>query len=139
MKTVIIGCAGGGTSSLLCASIRRAAERQGLRVEYDFLECRQETAARERCQQYRAASVELLLLYGAAGSVTERVLEELQGFLDGMYIAPQVRYLASSLHSTLAKQGLFCKEVDMQLFGLMDGRAVLQEIRQDTRLKKDAG
>ncbi|WP_055669523.1 PTS sugar transporter subunit IIB [Desnuesiella massiliensis] len=131
MKTIIIACAGGMTSSLLCTKVIKAAINRGIKAKFDSVELLL------RCEekQLKALDYELLVLYAPVSALDERNADIFKKYINLVLIAPQVGYMEPMVKANLEKEGLPYKLIDKKQFGLMDGEGILNSI-EDVILNK---
>lgn len=125
MKVIIVGCAGGVTSSLLCKHIEKAGEKRNIVIKYEYLS---EEGSLRMIEEVKSQGVNIFLIYCGASQINKYVIERIGDHVNGIYIAPQVRYLVPKLNKELANRSITCKSIDMRVFGLMDGDKMLDDI-----------
>lgn len=123
---IYICCAGGATSSLFCSHIAHAADPE--MIHFDDL--------KTLLADYDALSQRypILIGYGSEQLVDWRnVATMFQPHVDQVFVCPQVRYRTPVLRKTLAPAGIPVDDLDMRMFGTMNGELALQTIIRNTK------
>jgi cellobiose-specific phosphotransferase system component IIB len=122
---IYVCCAGGGTSSLFCNYIKKAAKEDKIYVD-DILSVVKKFWVGE-LNEYN-----IILCYGPAEKVNKIFIEEMKfkGMIDLVYVAPQAGYLVSKIKKELEPYGIPCEKIDMITFGRMNGAKALEDIKK---------
>ncbi|MXQ49301.1 PTS sugar transporter subunit IIB [Streptococcus pneumoniae] len=96
MKTILLACAAGMSTSLLVTKMKEAAQEKGIEAK----------------------------IY--AVSVAEVDKEITDNNIDVVLLGPQVRYEESNMVKKLAPHGIPLAVINMQDYGMMNGSKVLQ-------------
>lgn len=97
VKTIMLVCVAGMSTSLLVTKMKKAAENQNIEVD----------------------------IFAIAESEVDRTLVEKN--VDVLLLGPQVKYLKSSFDKKFADTGLFLDVIGMSDYGLMNGDNVLKQ------------
>ncbi|GBF10742.1 PTS sugar transporter subunit IIB [Tepidibacillus sp. HK-1] len=97
MKTIMLVCAVGMSTSLLVTKMRKAAETKG--VEAD--------------------------IFAISASEIETTLENKK--IDVLLLAPQVKFMKSQFESKLAGKNIPIDAINMQYYGMMNGDKVFEQ------------
>lgn len=97
MKTIMLVCAAGMSTSLLVNKMKKVAEEQSIEVEI------------------------------FATSATEVDLATDERKVDALLLGPQVKYMKNQIESVLKKKNIPLGVIDMQCYGMMDGEKVLKQ------------
>ncbi|WP_261805933.1 PTS sugar transporter subunit IIB [Lapidilactobacillus luobeiensis] len=119
-----ICCAGGATSSLFCSHIAQAADPE--EIHFDDL--------KTLLDHYDDLSrrYPILIGYGSEQLVDwRRVNTMFRPYVDHVFVCPQVRYRTPVLRQTLAPVGIPVDDLDMRMFGTMNGELALRTIIHD--------
>lgn len=119
---IYICCSGGATSSMFCQRIGEASKKT-YTVGY-ILEILPDL-------DMYLETYELVLAYGPVDIVKESNIKEsgLQEKFTGIWIAPQVRFMAPIIKSYYAQFHIPVEVIDMHTFGVMDGVKAWQDIQ----------
>ncbi|KAE9531810.1 PTS sugar transporter subunit IIB [Ursidibacter arcticus] len=96
MKTILLACAAGMSTSLLVTKMKEAAEKQGLEAK----------------------------IYAVSVSEVDKELEENR--IDVVLLGPQVRYEEAAMREKLAPHSIPVAVINMQDYGMMNGAKVLE-------------
>jgi PTS system cellobiose-specific IIB component len=97
MKTIVLVCAAGMSTSLLVTKMKRAADIKG--VEADIFAI----SAQEVDLTLKNKNIDVLLL------------------------APQVKYRKKQFEDLVSSQNIPVDDINMQYYGMMDGEQVLEQ------------
>ncbi|MGX2949456.1 PTS sugar transporter subunit IIB [Ursidibacter sp. B-7004-1] len=96
MKTILLACAAGMSTSLLVTKMKEAAEKQELEAK----------------------------IYAVSVSEVDKELEENR--IDVVLLGPQVRYEEAAMREKLAPHSIPVAVINMQDYGMMNGAKVLE-------------
>ena len=96
MKTILLACAAGMSTSLLVTKMKEAAEKQGLEAK----------------------------IYAVSVSEVDKELEENR--IDVVLLGPQVRYEEAAMREKLVLHSIPVAVINMQDYGMMNGAKVLE-------------
>lgn len=118
---IYICCAGGMTSSMFCQKIARAADPNAIYFGY----------LHDIINDFEALNTTypLLIAYGGEGEITEQTLIPVfDPYVDHVLVCPQVRYRTALLKKMLEPLNISCTDLDMRIFGNMDGKKALDDL-----------
>lgn len=98
MKTILLACAAGMSTSLLVTKMEQAAQNQGLETK----------------------------IYAVSVAEVDKELSENQ--IDIVLLGPQVRYEEGNVKKKLEPLGIPLAVINMQDYGMMNGEKVLQTV-----------
>ncbi|MGG1691721.1 PTS sugar transporter subunit IIB [Heyndrickxia ginsengihumi] len=97
MKTIMLVCAAGMSTSLLVTKMKKAAEAKGLEAD----------------------------IFAVSASEADSVLE--QKNVDVLLLGPQVKFLKNQFQKKLASKNIPVDSINMQYYGMMNGEKVLEQ------------
>ncbi|WP_205603244.1 PTS sugar transporter subunit IIB [Heyndrickxia ginsengihumi] len=97
MKTIMLVCAAGMSTSLLVMKMKKAAEAKGLETD----------------------------IFAVSASEADSVLE--QKNVDVLLLGPQVKFLKNQFQKKLASKNIPVDSINMQYYGMMNGEKVLEQ------------
>jgi cellobiose PTS system EIIB component len=97
MKTIMLVCAAGMSTSLLVTKMQKVAEEKGIKAE----------------------------IFAKSASEVEFTLKEKN--IDVLLLGPQVKYMKKQFETMLADKNIPVGAINMQHYGLMNGEKVLEE------------
>ncbi|MDL5042025.1 PTS sugar transporter subunit IIB [Heyndrickxia coagulans] len=97
MKTIMLVCAAGMSTSLLVTKMKKAAEAKG--VEAD--------------------------IFAVSASDVDATLEKKD--IDVLLLGPQVKFMKKQFEPKLAEKGIPIDSINMQHYGMMNGEKVLEQ------------
>lgn len=100
MKTIMLVCAAGMSTSLLVSKMRNAAKTKGLDAH----------------------------IFAVSASEVEDVLEDRE--VDVMLLGPQVKFLTEDLSSKLKGTNTVIDSIHIQHYGMMNGEKVLEQAEE---------
>lgn len=128
MNIVVVACAGGGTSSLLCTKIKKESEKLGKRCEYEGI---LEFKSLEKFDEYRKDGVELLLVYGGVQLfLMDEIMKEFGSLFEIGLVAPQMRHLLPKVEEECIKYNIKFEQIPMSDFGMMRGDKLFTRIEE---------
>lgn len=95
MKTIMLACAAGMSTSLLVTKMEKAAQELGLEVE----------------------------IFASPVPEIDQVLKEKA--IDYLLLGPQVSFMKNELSKKMEKYNVPVETIDMAAYGMMDGKKVL--------------
>lgn len=97
MKTIMLVCVAGMSTSLLVSKMQKAAEEQGVEAN----------------------------IFARSAQEMELALE--QNDVDVVLLGPQVRYMKKQIEAELKGKDIPIAEINMQDYGMMNGKNVLKQ------------
>lgn len=97
MKTIMLICAAGLSTSLLVSKMKKAAEENGIQAD----------------------------IFAAATDEVDTILQKKS--IDCLLLGPQVRYMEKKFAEKLAGRHIPVDTIKMQYYGMMDGSKVLAQ------------
>ncbi len=126
MNIVVVACAGGGTSSLLCTKIKKFSETKGKKCAYEGI---LEFKSLEKFDEYRKKGVELLLVYGGVQLfLMEEIMTKFGDIFEIGLVAPQMRHLLPKVEEECNKYNIKFQQIPMIDFGMMRGDKLYNQI-----------
>lgn len=128
MKIIVIACAGGMTSGLLCSKVIKETEKLGMKGSYISMH----ELFDQKMDIENSEKLDLLLIYGAAQSVTKEKLKQastLNISIDYIFIAPQMRHVVHIIKKDCG-DSIGIESIGFQDFGMMRGDRVLDRIKE---------
>ena len=95
MKTIMLVCAAGMSTSLLVTKMKKAAEAQGIQAD----------------------------IFAISAHEIDLIIE--QKNVDVLLLGPQVKYMQKQIESKLAGKDIPVEAINMQDYGMMNGEKVL--------------
>lgn len=100
MKTIILACSAGMSTSLLVTKMQDAAAARNLEVK----------------------------IYAIPEATIDTEIANSTDEIKVILLGPQVRYLLDKVKAAYEPTGIFVDVIDMQLYGLMNGAGVLDKV-----------
>lgn len=97
MKTIMLVCAAGMSTSLLVTKMRQAAEKKGLEAD----------------------------IFAISASEFDETLERKN--IEVVLLGPQVKFMRKQLEPKLADKNIPIESINMQYYGMMNGEKVLEQ------------
>jgi len=97
VKTVMLVCAAGMSTSLLVTKMRRAAQAKGLDIS----------------------------IFAVSATEIDDVLETRK--VDALLLGPQVKFRREEIEARLQGENILLDEINIQHYGMMDGEKVLHQ------------
>lgn len=102
MKTIVLACSAGMSTSLLVTKIKQAADAEGVEIN----------------------------IYAIPEAKIDQEVTELGDNLKVLLLGPQVRYMLDSTKKKHDGKGFFIDVIDMKSYGMMDGVAVFNTVKE---------
>ncbi|MCM3729881.1 PTS sugar transporter subunit IIB [Neobacillus cucumis] len=100
MKTIMLVCAAGMSTSLLVTKMQKAAEDRGIQTD----------------------------IFAKSAPEIEFTLQEKK--VDVLLLGPQVKYMQKQIEVKLADKNIPVEAINMQYYGMMNGEKVLEQALQ---------
>lgn len=132
MEIVVIACAGGATSSLLCTKVKKAANQNGYECDFDFAQILDNESA---LKTFEEKGVELLILYGGAALFTKNYFsDEVLSKIKLAMIAPQMRHMMKEVEEECNRLSIPVSAIPMEDFGMMKGEKIFNQIKNQLKI-----
>ncbi len=128
MKIVVIACAGGATSSLLCSKVRKVAMENGYSCEFDFAQILDNDNMIKKLEE---SGLDLLILYGGAALFTKNSFsDEKLSLIKMAMIAPQMRHMMGEVEKECRRLSIPVSAIPMEDFGMMKSDKIFKQIKE---------
>lgn len=97
MKTILLACSAGMSTSLLVCKMQQVAKDEKLEVD----------------------------IYAIPETKIDHEVKRLGSNLKVLFLGPQVKYMLRPIKDKLASKKIFVDLIPMQMYGLIDGRGVI--------------
>ncbi len=132
MKIIVIACAGGATSSLLCTKVKKAAFESGYKCEFEYASVLDDINALEK---YENDGLDLLILYGGAALFTRNCFsDEKLSKVKMAMIAPQMRHMMGDVEKECNRLSIPVSAIPMEDFGMMRGEKIFNQIKNQLKI-----
>ncbi|MBC1480282.1 PTS sugar transporter subunit IIB [Listeria seeligeri] len=121
MKTLMIVCAGGATSSLMAQNVVKSAVSEGLDAVLVFPE---DVKYQDRFRE-NFGERDLVVVMGPVGAITAGKFRDYKEQVDAVLVAPQVKYMYKTVEEVLGELAIPCANIDSLDFGRMRGDKIL--------------
>lgn len=121
LKTLMIVCAGGATSSLMAQNVVKSAVSEGLDAVLVFPED-------VKYQDYfheKFGERDLVVVMGPVGAITTAKFKDYKAQVDAVLVAPQVKYMYKTVEEVLGELEIPCANINSLDFGRMRGDKIL--------------
>lgn len=99
MKTIMLVCSAGMSTSLLVTKMQQAAKEQNIEVN----------------------------IFAISAAESDQKLNDQNIKIDALLLGPQVRFMKQSFEQKVKDKNIPVSVIDMKAYGLMDGKAVLKQ------------
>ncbi|MGX7350430.1 hypothetical protein RU97_GL001415 [Enterococcus canis] len=113
---IYVGCAGGGTSSMLCQRIVKAIQQ-----DENLTAIFTDVGNAFRKQREYGNDYDLVFAYGGIGAIRSYNAFDFGRLFDVVFVAPQVRFLTPTVKDLLREFTTVVRDIPMKIFGMMDG------------------
>ncbi|WP_270994428.1 PTS sugar transporter subunit IIB [Listeria seeligeri] len=121
MKTLMIVCAGGATSSLMAQNVVKSAVSEGMDAVLVFPE---DVKYQDRFRE-NFGERDLVVVMGPVGAITAGKFRDYKEQVDAVLVAPQVKYMYKTVEEVLGELAIPCANIDSLDFGRMRGDKIL--------------
>ncbi|MBC1489246.1 PTS sugar transporter subunit IIB [Listeria sp. FSL L7-1485] len=121
MKTLMIVCAGGATSSLMAQNVVKSAVSEGLDAVLVFPE---DVKYQDRFRE-NFGERDLVVVMGPVGAITTGKFRNYKEQVDAVLVAPQVKYMYKTVEEVLGELEIPCANINSLDFGRMRGDKIL--------------
>ncbi|MBF2599132.1 PTS sugar transporter subunit IIB [Listeria seeligeri] len=121
MKTLMIVCAGGATSSLMAQNVVKSAVSEGMDAVLVFPE---DVKYQDRFRE-NFGERDLVVVMGPVGVITAGKFRDYKEQVDAVLVAPQVKYMYKTVEEVLGELAIPCANIDSLDFGRMRGDKIL--------------
>ncbi|AIS59513.1 Phosphotransferase system cellobiose-specific component IIB [Listeria ivanovii subsp. londoniensis] len=121
MKTLMIVCAGGATSSLMAQNVVKSAVSEGLDAVLVFPE---DVKYHDRFRE-NFGERDLVVVMGPVGAITAGKFHDYKEQVDAVLVAPQVKYMYKTVEEVLGELEIPCANINSLDFGRMRGDKIL--------------
>ncbi len=121
LKTLMIVCAGGATSSLMAQNVVKSAVSEGLDAVLVFPE---DVKYKDRFHE-NFGERDLVVVMGPVGAITAGKFRDYKEQVDAVLVAPQVKYMYKTVEEVLGELAIPCANIDSLDFGRMRGDKIL--------------
>lgn len=121
LKTLMIVCAGGATSSLMAQNVVKSAVSEGMDAVLVFPE---DVKYQDRFRE-NFGERDLVVVMGPVGAITAGKFRDYKEQVDAVLVAPQVKYMYKTVEEVLGKLAIPCANIDSLDFGRMRGDKIL--------------
>ncbi|MBC1484426.1 PTS sugar transporter subunit IIB [Listeria sp. FSL L7-1509] len=121
MKTLMIVCAGGATSSLMAQNVVKSAVSEGLDAVLVFPE---DVKYQDRFRE-NFGERDLVVVMGPVGAITAGKFRNYKEQVDAVLVAPQVKYMYKTVEEVLGELEIPCANINSLDFGRMRGDKIL--------------
>ncbi len=121
LKTLMIVCAGGATSSLMAQNVVKSAVSEGLDAVLVFPE---DVKYKDRFRE-NFGERDLVVVMGPVGAITAGKFRDYKEQVDAVLVAPQVKYMYKTVEEVLGELAIPCANIDSLDFGRMRGDKIL--------------
>ncbi|AIS62340.1 PTS sugar transporter subunit IIB [Listeria ivanovii] len=121
MKTLMIVCAGGATSSLMAQNVVKSAVSEGLDAVLVFPE---DVKYHDRFRE-NFGERDLVVVMGPVGAITAGKFRDYKEQVDAVLVAPQVKYMYKTVEEVLGELEIPCANINSLDFGRMRGDKIL--------------
>ncbi|MBC1584609.1 PTS sugar transporter subunit IIB [Listeria seeligeri] len=121
MKTLMIVCAGGATSSLMAQNVVKSAVSEGMDAVLVFPE---DVKYQDRFRE-NFGERDLVVVMGPVGAITAWKFRDYKEQVDAVLVAPQVKYMYKTVEEVLGELAIPCANIDSLDFGRMRGDKIL--------------
>ncbi|EAC6230849.1 PTS sugar transporter subunit IIB [Listeria monocytogenes] len=123
MKTLMIVCAGGATSSLMAQNVVKRATSEGMDAVLLFPDdVKYKDSFREKYSER-----DLVVVMGPVGAITAGKFRDYKEQVDAVLVAPQVKYMYKTVEEVLGELSIPCANIDSLDFGRMRGDKILTQ------------
>lgn len=121
LKTLMIVCAGGATSSLMAQNVVKSAVSEGLDAVLVFPE---DVKYHDRFRE-NFGERDLVVVMGPVGAITAGKFRDYKEQVDAVLVAPQVKYMYKTVEEVLGELEIPCANINSLDFGRMRGDKIL--------------
>lgn len=121
LKTLMIVCAGGATSSLMAQNVVKSAVSEGLDAVLVFPE---DVKYQDRFRE-NFGERDLVVVMGPVGAITTGKFRNYKEQVDAVLVAPQVKYMYKTVEEVLGELEIPCANINSLDFGRMRGDKIL--------------
>lgn len=121
LKTLMIVCAGGATSSLMAQNVVKSAVSEGMDAVLVFPE---DVKYQDRFRE-NFGERDLVVVMGPVGVITAGKFRDYKEQVDAVLVAPQVKYMYKTVEEVLGELAIPCANIDSLDFGRMRGDKIL--------------
>ncbi len=121
LKTLMIVCAGGATSSLMAQNVVKSAVSEGMDAVLVFPE---DVKYQDRFRE-NFGERDLVVVMGPVGAITAGKFRDYKEQVDAVLVAPQVKYMYKTVEEVLGELAIPCANIDSLDFGRMRGDKIL--------------
>lgn len=121
LKTLMIVCAGGATSSLMAQNVVKSAVSEGLDAVLVFPE---DVKYQDRFRE-NFGDRDLVVVMGPVGAITAGEFRDYKEQVDAVLVAPQVKYMYKTVEEVLGELEIPCANINSLDFGRMRGDKIL--------------
>lgn len=121
LKTLMIVCAGGATSSLMAQNVVKSAVSEGLDAVLVFPE---DVKYQDRFRE-NFGERDLVVVMGPVGAITAGKFRNYKEQVDAVLVAPQVKYMYKTVEEVLGELEIPCANINSLDFGRMRGDKIL--------------
>lgn len=121
LKTLMIVCAGGATSSLMTQNVVKSAVSEGMDAVLVFPE---DVKYQDRFRE-NFGERDLVVVMGPVGAITAGKFRDYKEQVDAVLVAPQVKYMYKTVEEVLGELAIPCANIDSLDFGRMRGDKIL--------------
>ncbi|MBF4692847.1 PTS sugar transporter subunit IIB [Fusibacter ferrireducens] len=124
VKVILMLCTGGLSSQRFLTSVSNAAEEEGFKVHVDYGAVLYDPQV---IQKYE--TLDYLFLYAPATEITKEALESIFLKINTIMIAPQVRYIFTSIKQISLEAMINCFVLEPEIFVKLAGRECFHMIK----------
>lgn len=121
LKTLMIVCAGGATSSLMAQNVVKSVVSEGMDAVLVFPE---DVKYQDRFRE-NFGERDLVVVMGPVGAITAGKFRDYKEQVDAVLVAPQVKYMYKTVEEVLGELAIPCANIDSLDFGRMRGDKIL--------------